>query len=62
MYTDQPNGEWLRIAMEPITDSSGDLCIFKVGQYDDDPWLFWDYGYPEGFWYGDGCFVFVRRK
>ncbi len=24
-YQDQPNGEWLRIAMEPISDSGGDL-------------------------------------
>lgn len=29
-YEDQPDNEWLRIAMDPLTDSSGNLKVFGV--------------------------------
>jgi hypothetical protein len=38
-YTDQPYGEWLRVAMEAITDSDGDLGIFAVEGDSDARWL-----------------------
>ena len=62
-YTDQPNGEWLLIAMEPIIGSSGNRGLFRVkqlaygGQY-----LNGSYGNPDNVWHADTRFVFRRRK
>jgi hypothetical protein len=61
-YTDHPKGEWLVIAMEPITDSVGDLSLFSVVHGDGARWLYAYRGYPDGFWSGDHRFVFLRRK
>lgn len=61
-YKDQPNGEWLRIAMEPIPDSGGDLFIFRVAHGVDDLWLHGDNGDPDDFWDGHSRFVFVRPR
>ena len=61
-YTDQPNGEWLIIAMEPINDSVGVLSLFNVERDGGVRWLHADYGLPDNFWYADGRLVFVRRK
>ena len=60
-YPDQPNGEWLVIAMEPIKDSDGDLSLFHVKHIDDDRWLSAYYGEPGHFWFAGYRFVFVRR-
>ena len=59
---DQPEGEWLIIAMEPIKDSSGGLDLFSVGRGGDDRWLGDYYGDPGSFWDAEDRFVFVRRK
>lgn len=61
-YTDQPKDEWLVVAMEPITDSYGDLYVFRVGLGYDGLWLYAYYGDPDFVWYADSRFVFVRRK
>ena len=61
-YTDQPKGEWLVIAMEPITDSDGHLNLFRVAHDGDGRWLFAGSGRPGYFWSGDSRFVFLRRK
>lgn len=61
-YADQPNGEWLRIAMEPITGSGGGLDVFYVEHDDDELWLDSVSGGPVSFWDGSDRFVFVRRK
>ena len=61
-YKDQPNGEWLRIAMEPITDSDGYLRVFLVVHDDDGLWLDGYYGRPDNFWDGHYHFVFVRPR
>ncbi len=61
-YPDQPNGEWLVIAMEPIKDSAGDLGLFDVECVGDGRWLRADYGEPDYFWFTGDRFVFVRRK
>ena len=61
-YKDQPKGEWLRIAMEPITDSDGDLFIFLVVHDDGDLWLGSNYGPSGYFWGADDRFVFRLRK
>lgn len=61
-YPDQPNGEWLVIAMEPIKDSGCDLNLFGVGCVGGGRWLRAYYGWPGGFWRAGDRFVFVRRK
>jgi hypothetical protein len=61
-YTDQPKGEWLVIAMEPITDSDGSLNLLNVELGDDECWLNANYGFPGGVWNGNNRFVFLRRK
>ena len=53
-YTDQPMGEWLLMAMEPIADSDGDLDVFDVERYGDGQWLFANYGDPDYGWRPDG--------
>ncbi len=61
-YKDQPSGEWIRIAMEPISDSDGDLSIFRVEHDDRGLWLRGLYGFPDRFWLGYDRFVFVRPR
>ena len=61
-YPDQPAGEWLVIAMEPIKDSDGDLCLFIVEYDDADRWLRAYDGWPDRLWDADDRFVFIRRK
>ena len=61
-YKDQPKGEYLRIAMEPITDSDGRLSIFSVAHGDDGLWLHGFYGSSVGFWGARNRFVFRLRK
>ena len=61
-YTDQPKGEWLVIAMEPITGSGGNLSLFVVGRDGVGRWLKACDGSPDGFWDGYYRFVFLRRK
>jgi hypothetical protein len=62
-YTDQPNGEWLLIAMEPIAGSDGDLVVFRVGRRGGGTrWLNGDYGGPVSVCRADDRWVFLRRK
>lgn len=62
-YKDQPKGEWLLIAMEPITVSDGDLRVFRVERDDDgESWLSTDYDDPGIVWDADSVWVFARRK
>ncbi|MEI8339074.1 MAG: hypothetical protein WCF94_00210 [bacterium] len=62
-YQDQPRGEWIIIAMEPITDSDGDLEVFHVECGDDGGlWLSSYYGHAGRFYNADHRFVFLRRK
>jgi len=59
-YPDQPVGEWLLIAMNPIADSGGDPEVFIVGHDRDGLWLYGRYGFPGSFW-RDGRWVFRRK-
>jgi len=45
-YLDQPLGEWIRVAMEPMADSEGHLYLFFVVRNGDGLWLFVCFGYP----------------
>jgi hypothetical protein len=59
-YPDQPNGEWLVIAMEPIAVSVGFLRLFYVWHADDDQWLNSSYDYPDNSWSAGSPFVFCK--
>lgn len=60
-YKDQPKGEWLLIAMEPIAGSDGYL-VFRVGHGNDDLWLDAYGGDSDCFWLTDDVWVFARSK
>lgn len=60
-YTDQPMNEWVRVMMDPITDSFGDLRVFSVGRHGDGLWLDSGYAYPDSFYHGDRVWVFARK-
>ena len=60
-YQDQPNGEWILVAMEPIVDSVGDPGLFHVERYDSELWLCsCGWGYPDYFWDPGDQWVFCR--
>ncbi|MFZ2303816.1 MAG: hypothetical protein WAV98_03465 [Minisyncoccia bacterium] len=62
-YADQPNGEWLLIAMDPIIDQRGNRKIFGVENCGDgERDLRGDYAYPDHVWDEGTRFVFRRRK
>ena len=62
-YKDQPNGEWVLIGMDPITDSDGDLSVFGVRRDDSGLWLDSDWGSPAYVWHPDDRWVFrLPRK
>ncbi len=61
-YKDQPNGEYLLIAMEPIAGSDGSLDVFNVGRDADSLWLYGLSGRPGSGWNAESRWVFLRRK
>lgn len=61
-YSDQPEGEWLVVAMEPIKRFDGALGLFLVGRGGVGRWLRAGDGGPGDFWVAAARFVFVRRK
>jgi len=60
-YSDQPQGEWLLIAMEPISGPDGSPYVFCVGHGDSGRWLRESGGFPRGCWNADCCWVFLRK-
>jgi hypothetical protein len=61
-YPDQPKGEWIIIAMNPITDSNDDFRLFSLGHGYEGRWLNGHYGTPGHFWFAGLRMVFLRRK
>jgi len=61
-YNDQPSGEWIFIAMEPISGSGGNLELFVVDRDGSDLRLFSCDGYPDYFWHAGHCFVFALPR
>ena len=59
-YTDQPKGEYLRVAMDAIADSDGSPNIFSVVHDDDDRWLNAHWGSPGILWSPATRFVFRK--
>lgn len=61
-YQDQPGGEWLLVAMTPITDRNGYPLVFSVVRNDDGfRWLSSAYANPGCTWNDNDRWVFVRR-
>lgn len=61
-YTDQPNNEYLVIAMEAITDADGGPGLFGVDRDVSGPCLGYNYGRLGFRWRGGRRFVFRSRK
>lgn len=61
-YKDQPMGEWLLVAMEPISDSDGTPYVWYLVRREVGLWLYADRGSPESFWHGLNRWVFTRSK
>ncbi|MES3031778.1 MAG: hypothetical protein V4699_00855 [Patescibacteria group bacterium] len=61
-YEDQPNGEYLTIAMNALAGRGGGLKLFNVYRDDGKSWLGNDFDKPGLGWGGDFRFVFLRRK
>ncbi len=61
-YLDQPNGEWLHLAMKPIRDCDGRLTLFGVGRGHGELWLRAHCADPEYVWGGNSFFVYRARK
>jgi hypothetical protein len=61
-YKDQPQNEWLLVAMEPIADSDGNLFVWYVVHDNVGLWLSSGCGDPGSFWNARYRVVFVRRK
>ena len=59
-YKDQPNGEWILVAMEPIFASDGNPRLFPVGRNDSGLWLSGYWSDPDRFWPADSQWVFCR--
>lgn len=59
-YTDQPQYEYLIVAMEPIADSDGDLNVWDIAHDSDGRWLDAYYDVLEGTWDPGRRFI-VRR-
>lgn len=60
-YTDQPNSEYLRIAMDVILDLDGDPSLFSVYRYDGGyTWLYDNFGRDDFRWDGSHGFVFSK--
>ena len=59
-YKDQPNGEWILVAMEPIFASGGNPRLFPVGRNDSGLWLSGLWSPPARFWPADRRWVFCR--
>jgi hypothetical protein len=61
-YSDQPIGEWVTIAMEPITGRDGYPDVFRVGRSPGGLWLRNDWASPGIKWDSDRQFLFRHRK
>ena len=61
-YTNQPDSNYLRIAMEPITGRGGDLDLFYVNCDGSGSWLHDGGGRLDSEWNADDRFVFLSRK
>lgn len=60
-YQDQPIGEWLAIAMKPISDRGGDPRVFHLARGEEGLWLRGRWADPRSRWNPEDEFVFRLR-
>ncbi|MDO8505334.1 MAG: hypothetical protein Q7S48_02035 [bacterium] len=60
-YPDQPENEWLEIAMEPIAGPNGHPSAFLVEHNAGGLWLYSSWAGTDGRWYPERKFVFRLR-
>jgi hypothetical protein len=58
-YSDQPKGESLNVAMEPILGRTGLDRIFNISHLDSGLWLDARSGHPENYWPAATRFLFI---
>lgn len=61
-YMDQPFGELIRVGMEPIVGSDGNLNVFRVVRGSGGRWLRASWAGPTGRWSPEVVWVFLRSK
>ncbi len=61
-YQDQPNGEWVLVAMESIIASDGIPRVFRVEGDDSELWLISYWSNPDNFWDAGHQWVFCRPR
>ena len=61
-YKNQPFGEWIRVGMKPISDSSGDPSVFVLSHSDDGLWLGDSWARPGSRCSSGGRFAFRLGK
>lgn len=62
-YMDQPDGEWIPVAMKPIRNSRGDWHVFSLGRKGVWLWLRADCNaFPRASWFIRDRVFFRRRK
>jgi len=61
-HQDQPNGECILVAMEPIIGSGGYPDVFCVARRDSELWLDSYWGSPSNFWNAEPRWVFCRPR
>jgi hypothetical protein len=61
-YKNQPNGEWIVVAMEPIIDSDSDPWLFTVERDDSRLWFSGCWGDLDRFWGPIDQWVFCRPR
>ena len=61
-YENQPLGEWVYVAMKPITDSGGNPRVFNLVRDVDGLWLHGYWANPDSRWRPGSEFVFCLRK
>lgn len=60
--TDQPLGEWYRIAMKQISARNGNPYVFNLERNDVGLWLYDDWAQPTSLWKPDNQFLFRLRQ
>jgi len=61
-YQDQPDGEWIFVAMEPILASGGGPEVFLMERDGSELWLRSFWGPPGSFWGAGRQWVFCRPR